>query len=76
MSTSMSFTVVLTDVEGGWTQAQLRELPGVITCAPTADEARAAVVEALRDYLESFTSPAPEAPEQVTGLVRLTIDAA
>lgn len=77
MSTSMSFTVVLTDVDGGWTQAQLRELPGVITCAPTADEARDAVVEALRDYLESFTSPAPEAPAaERTGVLRLTIDAA
>lgn len=77
MSTSMSFTVVLTDVEGGWTQAQLRELPGVITCAPTPEQARDAVVEALRDYLESFTSPAPEASEpETTGLLRLTIDAA
>ena len=77
MSASISFTVVLTAAEDGWTQAQLRELPGVIACAPTADEARAAVVEALRDYLESFTSPAPAAPEPATtGLVRLTIDAA
>jgi hypothetical protein len=77
MSTTMAFTVVLTDVEGGWTQAQLRELPSVITCAPSAPEAREAVVDALREYLASFTQPAVEPPAaSTTSLVRVVIDAA
>lgn len=77
MSTSMAFTVVLTPVEGGWTQAQLQELPGVVTCAPTQEEAREAVVDALREYLASFTQPIPDIPvTAATGVVRLVIDAA
>lgn len=77
MSTSLAFTVVLTPVEGGWTQAQLRELPGVITCAPTPDEARDAIVDALREYLESFTTPVGDVPDPAaSGTVRLVIDAA
>lgn len=77
MSTSMAFTVVLTRVERGWTQAQLREIPSVITCAPTEDEAREAVVDALREYLASLSGPAGDPPEAATtGIVRLVIDAA
>ena len=77
MSTSLAFTVVLTSVEGGWTQAQLRELPGVITCAPTEQQAREAVVDALREYLSSFTEPTTAAPtDAATALLRITIDAA
>lgn len=77
MSTSLAFTVVLTTVEGGWTQAQLQELPGVITCAATEEEAREAVLDAFREYLSSFTEPAAELPASAaTGLVRVVIDAA
>ncbi|MDP3713021.1 MAG: hypothetical protein Q8R60_11135 [Mycobacteriales bacterium] len=77
MSTTLAFTVVLTPVEGGWTQAQLRELPGVVTCAPTEAAARVAVVDALREYLSSFAEPGSEAPTAAkTGLIRVTIDAA
>jgi predicted RNase H-like HicB family nuclease len=77
MSASLTFTAVLTAVEGGWIQAQLRELPQVVTCAPTEAEARAAVVDALREYLASFTTPGSEVTEERGhDLVRLTIDAA
>lgn len=77
MSTTMAFTVILTAVDGGWTQARLRELPAVITCAPTQEEAREAVVDALREYLASFTDPSTDLPEAAaTSLVRVVIDAA
>jgi predicted RNase H-like HicB family nuclease len=77
MSTTLAFTVVLTPVEGGWTQAQLRELPGVVTCAPTEEAARVAVVDALREYLSSFAEAGDDAPTAAkTGLIRVTIDAA
>lgn len=77
MSASLTFTAVLTAVEGGWVQAQLRELPQVVTCAPTEAEARAAVVDALREYVASFTTPGAEQPEaHGYDVVRLTIDAA
>lgn len=77
MSTTLAFAVVLTPVEGGWTQAQLRELPGVVTCAPTEAAARDVVVDALREYLSSFAESAFDAPTAArTGLIRVTIDAA
>lgn len=77
MSTSLAFTVVMTPVDGGWVQAQLRELPGVITCARTRGEAREAVVDALREYLASFTDPSADLPAvNATDVVRVVIEAA
>lgn len=38
-------------VEGGWVQARLREIPGVITAAPTQDQAAELLADALREYL-------------------------
>lgn len=77
VSTSLAFTIVLTSVEGGWVQAQLREIPGVLTCAPTEAEAREAIVDALGEYLASFTSPL-DSPTGDDGapIVRVVIDAA
>ncbi|MGI8535820.1 MAG: type II toxin-antitoxin system HicB family antitoxin [Mycobacteriales bacterium] len=77
MPTVLAFTVVMTPVDGGWVQAQLRELPGVITCAPTQDEARAAVVDALREYLASLADPSTDVPAgNATDVVRVVIEAA
>ena len=77
VSTSLAFTVVLTPVDGGWVQAQLRELPGVVTCAPTEQEAREAVVDALSEYLSSFTAGSEEIGSgEAAGIVRVVIDAA
>lgn len=47
-------------VEGGWTQASLVELPGVLTAAPTREEAQDLLVDALREFLLSF-GPDPAA---------------
>jgi len=41
----MDLHVVFEPDEQGWVRATIEELPGVITCAPTRDEAR----ELVRD---------------------------
>lgn len=42
--------------EDGWVRASIEELPGVITCARTLDEARLLVRDALTEWLEALTS--------------------
>jgi hypothetical protein len=56
---SLPLTLVFETVEAGWTQVQIAEIPGVITCAPTHDEARELVADALREYLLSFDEDPP-----------------
>jgi predicted RNase H-like HicB family nuclease len=51
MTSSIQLTVIFEPVENGWVQARIEELPGVITAAPTRDEARTQVIDALREYL-------------------------
>jgi predicted RNase H-like HicB family nuclease len=48
--------VVFEPDEEGWVRATIEELPGVITCAPTLDEARERVRDALDEWLQSLTS--------------------
>jgi predicted RNase H-like HicB family nuclease len=48
--------VVFEPDEEGWVRARIEELPGVITCAPTLDEARALVRDALDEWLRALTS--------------------
>jgi predicted RNase H-like HicB family nuclease len=47
----ITLTIELEPVEGGWYQARLEEYPEVLTAAPTRVEARAAVLDALAQYL-------------------------
>jgi predicted RNase H-like HicB family nuclease len=51
MNSSIQLSVIFEPVENGWVQARIEELPGVITAAPTRDEARTQVIDALREYL-------------------------
>ena len=51
MTSSIQLSVIFEPVENGWVQARIEELPGVITAAPTRDEARSQVIDALREYL-------------------------
>jgi len=44
MTGRLVFTAVYEQVEGGWTQARIEQLPAVITTAPTADEAKESLV--------------------------------
>ena len=34
----LSYTALFEEVEGGWTQARIAEIPGVITAGPSRDE--------------------------------------
>ena len=51
---SIPLSILYEVVEDGWVQARIEELPGVITVAPTRDEARTLVLDALREYLLSL----------------------
>ncbi len=48
------FRIVYTPVEDGWIMAQAPELPGAVTQAPTMDEARTLIREAIELLLESY----------------------
>ena len=51
---AIQFTAHFETVENGWVHAHLNELPGVITAAPSLDEAKEMLVDALREYLLSL----------------------
>jgi predicted RNase H-like HicB family nuclease len=59
---SIPLSIVYEPVEEGWVQARIEELPAVITAAPTRVEARAMVLDALREYLLSLRDTPPERP--------------
>ncbi|MDQ3065736.1 MAG: type II toxin-antitoxin system HicB family antitoxin [Actinomycetota bacterium] len=52
----MELHVVFEPDEAGWVRATIEELPGVITCAPTIEEARKLVRDALDEWLLALTS--------------------
>ncbi len=52
----MDLHVVFEPDEDGWVRATIEELPEVITCAPTIDEARELVRDALDEWLRALTS--------------------
>ena len=55
-SVEICFTVLFQEVEEGWTQASLQELPAVITAAPTRQEAKELLLDALREYVLALQS--------------------
>lgn len=74
MSATVGFTAVYEDVEAGWVQARLVEIPGVLTAAPTREAATEALLDALAEYLRSF---ADEGATATAGTpVNVTITAA
>jgi predicted RNase H-like HicB family nuclease len=52
----MDLHVIFEPDEQGWVRATIEELPGVITCAPTIEEARELVRDALDEWLAALTS--------------------
>jgi len=59
---TIPLSIVYEPVEDGWVQARIEELPAVITAAPTRVEAKAMVLDALREYLLSLRDSPPERP--------------
>lgn len=57
VSEVLTFTAVYEAVEDGWVHAHLAEIPGVLTAAPTRVDAEVMLLDALREYLLSFTDP-------------------
>jgi predicted RNase H-like HicB family nuclease len=57
MAPLLKMTAIYEPVEGGWFQGRIAELPAVITAAPTLDEAKELLRDALREYLASLQSP-------------------
>jgi hypothetical protein len=55
----IQLTVVYERVDEGWTQATIAELPAVITAAPSREQARALVLDALHEYLRSLEAEPP-----------------
>ncbi|MBO9534652.1 MAG: hypothetical protein J7513_16890 [Solirubrobacteraceae bacterium] len=49
--TLLSLTAVFEPVDDGWVQAHILELPGVITVAPSREEAKELLVDALREFV-------------------------
>lgn len=52
----MELHVAFEPDEGGWVRATIEELPSVTTCAPTLEEARELVRDALAEWLSALTS--------------------
>lgn len=52
----MELHVVFEPDAEGWMRATIEELPGVITCAPTLEEARELIRDALAEWLAALTT--------------------
>jgi predicted RNase H-like HicB family nuclease len=74
MSAEVAFTAVYETVENGWVQARLVEIPGVITVAPTRDEATEMLLDAFAEYVRSFADDATPGADGTP--VNVTITAA
>jgi predicted RNase H-like HicB family nuclease len=72
MASELQLTAVFEVVEGDWVQARIRELPEVITAAPTRTEAEDLLRDALLEYLASLSQPL-EAENSVGDLQRLQL---
>lgn len=69
--TGLTLTAVYERTDAGWVQAHIEEIPAVITAAPTLEEAKEMLRDALAEYLLSLkSSPAALTPEGNTDFDR------
>jgi predicted RNase H-like HicB family nuclease len=54
MTREVSFTAIYEKVENGWVHARVRELPQVITAAPSLEVAKELLLDALLEFLRSL----------------------
>lgn len=71
----LSLTAIYEPVENDWVQARVKELPGVITAAPTLEQAREMLGDAVREYLlAQLEEGDASGPLGRSEQVRVTID--
>ena len=58
----LAFTAVYEQVEDGWTQARIEQLPAAVTAAPTAAGAKELLVDALHECLLSLGASEQPSP--------------
>jgi predicted RNase H-like HicB family nuclease len=76
MASPISLTAIYEPVENGWIQARVKELPAVITAAPTLEEAKTMLEDAVREYLVAqFEDGQTGSPSAHQEAVRVTIGA-
>jgi len=68
---ALTLTAIYEPVENGWVQAQLRELPAVITAAPSRREAEEMLEDALAEYLASLERPPIVGSQRVEGKIKI-----
>ena len=70
----LTLTIVFEPAEEGWVQARIAELPAVITVGQDRAEARALVVDALREYFAANAADVVGVPgaerEEMTVMLR------
>jgi predicted RNase H-like HicB family nuclease len=54
MTRDVSLTAIYESVEGDWVQARVKEIPEVITAAPSKAEAKELLLDALWEYLQAL----------------------
>jgi len=61
----MVLTPIFEEVENGWIQARIKELPEVVTAGPSREEAWVLLQDALREYVASLQEDGLPLPVRV-----------
>lgn len=75
-ASGMDLHVAYEPDENNWVRATIEELPQVITCAPTQNEARELIRDALNEWLAALTSQEHAAISSDATREKLTLDVA
>jgi predicted RNase H-like HicB family nuclease len=70
----LRLTAVYEPDENGWISARVLEIPGVNTCGHTEEEAKAMLVDAVREFVASLADEADRAASDSTRYETLEID--
>lgn len=73
MANEVTLTAIFENVEDGWVQGRIREIPGVVTAAPTRQEAEVDLKDALLEYLATFSEPLEDNDQAESQGLRLTV---